>query len=76
MAKIADASLCIASKDTARIQEGHILCGHMLCDWIELAFASGIKHRCKIYPVDAARVPFRQYNSNEAEASPILAPAP
>lgn len=36
MAKIADAALCIASKDTARIQEGHILCGHMLCDWIEL----------------------------------------
>ncbi len=35
MAKIADATLEIASKDTARIQEGHILCGHMLCDWIE-----------------------------------------
>lgn len=35
MAKIADASLRIASKDTARIQEAHILCGHMLCDWIE-----------------------------------------
>jgi D-sedoheptulose 7-phosphate isomerase len=35
MAKIADATLQIASKDTARIQEGHILCGHMLCDWIE-----------------------------------------
>lgn len=37
MAKIADATLQIASKDTARIQEGHILCGHMLCDWIELS---------------------------------------
>ena len=35
MAKIAEATLRIASKDTARIQEGHILCGHMLCDWIE-----------------------------------------
>jgi len=35
-AEIADAVLSIASKDTARIQEGHILCGHMLCDWIEL----------------------------------------
>ena len=35
MAGIAHAALCIASKDTARIQEGHILCGHMLCDWIE-----------------------------------------
>jgi hypothetical protein len=28
--------LRIASKDTARIQEGHILCGHMLCEWVEL----------------------------------------
>jgi len=37
LASIADIALCIASKDTARIQEGHILCGHMLCDWIELS---------------------------------------
>ena len=37
MASIADVALRIASKDTARIQEGHILCGHMLCDWVELA---------------------------------------
>lgn len=35
MAKIAAVTLCIASKDTARIQEGHTLCGHMLCDWVE-----------------------------------------
>ena len=35
MASLADVTLCINSKDTARIQEGHILCGHMLCDWIE-----------------------------------------
>jgi D-sedoheptulose 7-phosphate isomerase len=32
MANFADAVLCIQSKDTARIREGHILCGHMLCD--------------------------------------------
>jgi D-sedoheptulose 7-phosphate isomerase len=37
MASIADITLRIASQDTARIQEGHILCGHMLCDWVELA---------------------------------------
>ena len=37
MGKIAEATLSIASKDTARIQEGHNLCGHMLCDWIELS---------------------------------------
>jgi D-sedoheptulose 7-phosphate isomerase len=34
-ADIADAALRIPSRDTARIQEGHILCGHMVCDWIE-----------------------------------------
>lgn len=34
-ARSADIVLCIPSRDTARIQEAHILCGHMLCDWIE-----------------------------------------
>jgi len=37
MASLADITLCVPSKDTARIQEAHILCGHMLCDWIELS---------------------------------------
>jgi D-sedoheptulose 7-phosphate isomerase len=37
MATTAQATLCIPSQDTARIQEGHILCGHMLCDWVEVA---------------------------------------
>jgi D-sedoheptulose 7-phosphate isomerase len=37
-AEIADAALCIESRNTARIQEAHILCGHMVCDWIELCF--------------------------------------
>ena len=27
----------IPSRETARIQEAYMLCGHMLCDWIELA---------------------------------------
>lgn len=40
MAKIADLTLRVPSRDTARIQEGHILCGHMLCDWVELAVCS------------------------------------
>jgi D-sedoheptulose 7-phosphate isomerase len=35
IATIVDIALCVPSKDTARIQEGHILCGHMLCDWVE-----------------------------------------
>ena len=33
----ADTWLRIPSSDTARIQEAYMLCGHMLCDWIELA---------------------------------------
>ena len=37
-AQIADLTLRIPSKDTARIQEAHILCGHILCDWIEACF--------------------------------------
>src|ERR1700731_953531 len=35
IAAIAEVALRILSNDTARIQEGHILCGHMLCDWVE-----------------------------------------
>lgn len=37
MADIAEVTLRVPSKDTARIQEAHILCGHMLCDWVELS---------------------------------------
>jgi D-sedoheptulose 7-phosphate isomerase len=36
VARFADATLRIPSRDTARIQEGHILCGHMICDWVEM----------------------------------------
>jgi D-sedoheptulose 7-phosphate isomerase len=42
MAGVADAVLSIPSRDTARIQEGHILCGHMLCDWIELSVCNSV----------------------------------
>ena len=36
LAGTADAVLRVPSRDTARIQEAHILCGHILCDWVEL----------------------------------------
>ncbi len=36
MAAHADHLFAVASKDTARIQEAHILAGHMVCDWVEL----------------------------------------
>lgn len=38
----ADIALCIASEDTARIQEAHILCGHMICDWMEKTVSEGV----------------------------------
>jgi D-sedoheptulose 7-phosphate isomerase len=38
--RISDAAFRVASKDTARIQEVHILAGHLLCDWVELAVCS------------------------------------
>jgi D-sedoheptulose 7-phosphate isomerase len=36
---IADHTLAVPSTETARIQEAHILIGHMLCDWVELRCA-------------------------------------
>jgi D-sedoheptulose 7-phosphate isomerase len=35
-ALVADHVVCVPSTDTPRIQEAHILLGHMLCDWLEL----------------------------------------
>ena len=49
MAMIARESVRIASKDIARIQEGHILCGHILCEWVELN-VSEISSREKALP--------------------------
>lgn len=40
MAGVSDAVLAVSSRDTARIQEAHILCGHMLCDWIEMSICA------------------------------------
>jgi D-sedoheptulose 7-phosphate isomerase len=37
LASLADACLRVASRDTARIQECHILLGHALCDRVESA---------------------------------------
>ena len=36
MGLLSDHVFSVDSCDTARIQEAHILAGHMLCDWIEL----------------------------------------
>lgn len=36
LAPLADILFAVNSRETARIQEAHILAGHMLCDWIEV----------------------------------------
>ena len=35
---LADHLFAVGSRNTARIQEAHILAGHMLCDWLEMAW--------------------------------------
>jgi len=45
MAKLADIALIVPSEDTPRIQESHILIGHILCDIIEQEiFGNGISN--------------------------------
>jgi D-sedoheptulose 7-phosphate isomerase len=35
MGEFADHLLAIGAKETARVQEVHLLAGHMICDWVE-----------------------------------------
>lgn len=42
MAALADHLFAVNSRETARIQEAHILAGHMLCDWIEMDWVSTV----------------------------------
>lgn len=49
IARLADLALCAPSTDTARVQETHILCGHMLCDWIEVTI-------CALKPAESVTV--------------------
>jgi len=41
MCALVDYCLIVPSRDTARIQEAHILMGHLLCDWVEAELAEG-----------------------------------
>lgn len=38
LAKVVDISVCVPSKNTARIQEAHITIGHIICELTEQAF--------------------------------------
>jgi D-sedoheptulose 7-phosphate isomerase len=45
MRHTADIDIIVPAQSTARIQEGHILIGHILCDWIESAI---IAEQCHV----------------------------
>jgi D-sedoheptulose 7-phosphate isomerase len=44
MGALADHLFAVGSRDTARIQEAHILAGHMICDWLELDWIAAEAH--------------------------------
>ena len=44
IAEIVDISLCVSHPDTPRVQESHILIGHMICDLVEQELALGGDH--------------------------------
>jgi D-sedoheptulose 7-phosphate isomerase len=43
LVELSDHLFAVNSRNTARVQEAHILAGHMLCDWIELDFIESQK---------------------------------
>lgn len=48
MREFADHLFAVPSRETARIQEIHILAGHMICDWVELDAALTSKSEASI----------------------------
>ena len=50
MAALSDHLFAVGSRDTARVQEAHILAGHMICDWIELdAIAAAAEEKGAVF---------------------------
>jgi D-sedoheptulose 7-phosphate isomerase len=41
MADVGDVTICIPSDDTQRIQEGHLLAEHIMCESVEAAILAG-----------------------------------
>ena len=41
LAELADVSLVAPSDEVSRIQECHILIGHIICDWVEASLVDG-----------------------------------
>ena len=53
---LADYLFAVPSKDTARIQEAHILAGHMLCDWIELDYLHSQAPTAELPPASGSKL--------------------
>ncbi|MGA2348840.1 MAG: D-sedoheptulose 7-phosphate isomerase [Terracidiphilus sp.] len=76
IAMLADHLFAVPSRDTARIQEAHMLAGHMLCDWIELDWVhsqSAADELSESSQVGSAKC--RQAHPQEPVATTILKPA-
>jgi D-sedoheptulose 7-phosphate isomerase len=56
MGGLADYLFAVGSRDTARIQEAHILAGHMLCDWLELDGVGPEDQRTTAFEIKEASV--------------------
>lgn len=48
MGQLADHLFAVPSGETARIQEMHILAGHMLCDWVEEDSIQSLKSEAEV----------------------------
>jgi D-sedoheptulose 7-phosphate isomerase len=57
MGPLTDHLFAVGSRDTARIQEAHILAGHMLCDWLELDWIASQTQENLSFEVEEASVP-------------------
>jgi D-sedoheptulose 7-phosphate isomerase len=55
MAPLADTLLCVPSNATARVQEAHIFCGHVLCDLVEAAIQQREHERSSEAPFSRKR---------------------
>jgi D-sedoheptulose 7-phosphate isomerase len=58
MGSLAKYLFAVESRDTARIQEAHMLAGHMICDWLELDWiassATEIKSEVPVNSMEAS----------------------
>ncbi len=52
LAELADGVLRVPSTSTARVQEAHIFCGHVLCELVELAMVERLSMQQPLLPIE------------------------